>query len=179
MNLLILKLMLGYSFLTRNMDFQYIYKIDDDTFPNLDVITKKMLPQLTGHNYVGGATHPKGAPMNNKWHFGKCSSPAFDKPYKFDEAPYEFAKGGYGYFLRRDILPIIEAQEGIIAQELTDGLYSFEDVRISEMLGSRGITAHKLDGYTVSKDGDLNENVLIFDIADVDRFYEYAKQKEI
>ena len=76
-----------------------VYKIDDDCYPNLEAIRDQVLPQLSEVLYAGGATHRKGVMMNNEWHFGKCSDPRFDKPYRFATAPFEFAKGVY--LLRR------------------------------------------------------------------------------
>lgn len=169
---LLLKLALGYEFVYRTMDFTHIYKIDDDCYLNIKKLTNDILPQLAGLQYAGGATHPKGAKMNSKWHFGKCSDPRFDKPYKFDCAPFEFAKGGYGYFLRRDIIPVIIAKISNFSDELKSFEYSFEDVRISEILGAHSITTKKLSDYTVShaEKPPFSDVTIIYDIKDSDQF---------
>ncbi len=104
---LLLKLVLGYEFLYKNMDFTYIYKIDDDCFPDLNKLINILLPQFNNKKYIGGSIHPKDEKMSNDWHFGKCSNPKFERTYKYDIAPFDFAKGGYGYFLHKEILPIL------------------------------------------------------------------------
>jgi len=173
---LLLKLALGYKFLNDHYDFDYVYKIDDDCFPNLEKITNEILPQFSGHQYIGGATHPKGTNMNDKWHYGKCSDSTFDKPYKFNVAPFEFAKGGYGYFLRKDVLPWITKEIPTFSKELNEGVYSYEDVRIAEILQGGQINVKKLDGYSVTRDGSALENTLIFDIVEVERFQKYLNE---
>lgn len=163
---LILKLFLAYEYLYYTEKFDYIYKIDDDCILNVDNFTKNINQQLPGKQYVGGATHPKGAAMNNKWHYGKCSSAKFDSPYQHEKAPFEFAKGGYGYFLRRDVIPSIVAKKNQINIEIKNYQYSFEDVRISEILGELGIYAQKLKNYLFCRNEKPNNPekiTLIFD----------------
>lgn len=168
---LLLKLALGYKFIYQHFDCDYIYKIDDDCYPNLDMLVRNILPQLKGHQFAGGAVHKKGNSMNNKWHYGKCSSPIFDKPYKYDVAPFDFAKGGYGYFIRKDALPVVFNMIDVFHQELKDGIYSFEDVRISELMNNKGITPYIINGYTVARYQERNENTyLVFDISNTSYF---------
>lgn len=168
---LLLKLALGYKFIYQHFDCDYVYKIDDDCYPNLDMLVKEILPQLKGHQFAGGAVHKKGNPMSNKWHYGKCSSPIFDKPYKYDVAPFDFAKGGYGYFIRKDTLPVVFNMVDVFHRELIDGIYSFEDVRISELMNNKGIDPYIIKGYTVARYQDRNEDTyLVFDILEVSFF---------
>ncbi|HEH9408459.1 TPA: glycosyltransferase [Aeromonas salmonicida] len=169
---LVLKLCLGYEFLYKAVEnFTHVYKIDDDCYLDVDVLIRDILPQLAGKQYVGGATHPKGASMNNKWHFGKCSNQKFDVPYKYERAPYEFAKGGYGYFMRKDILPVIFQHIDECRQELINCLYAPEDVRFSELLGRRNIIVSKISGYTFCKSAEALDKkpLVVFDI-------QYAKE---
>lgn len=177
---LLLKLALGYEFIYRAMDFTHIYKIDDDCYLDITKLTQDILPQLSNTQYAGGATHPKGAKMNNKWHFGKCSDPRFDRPYRFDVAQFEFAKGGYGYFLRKDIIPIITKNIIDFRHEITAFSYSFEDVRISELLGESNIYVKKLTYYTVSRGEEKNakESTVVYDIKEPKEFFEIAKTKK-
>jgi hypothetical protein len=171
---LLLKLVLGYEFLYRNMDFSYVYKIDDDCFPNLEVLTSKIICQLPGKQYAGGAIHPKGAKMNDQWHFGKCGDVRFDKPYHVNSASFDFAKGGYGYFLRKDILPIVFFNANNFSKELEEFRYSYEDVRISEILGARKIMANKLSDYCVvhGDKADSIKEMLVYDIKSPKKFDE-------
>lgn len=166
---LILKLFLAYEYLYNTEKFDYIFKIDDDCVLNVDDLTNSILPQLPGCQYAGGETHAKGAEMNNQWHFGKCSSSKYDSPYYCDRAPYEFAKGGYGYFLRKDIIPEVAKYSPIIFDEIGNFQYSFEDVRLSEILGKRSILVKKIVNYTIARSSNerlAKKVTLIFDCPD-------------
>jgi glycosyltransferase involved in cell wall biosynthesis len=163
---LILKLFLAYDYLAQVEQFDYIYKIDDDCILNVNDLTNGIIPQLPGNQYIGGATHPKGAPMNNKWHFDKCSSVEYNKPYPFEKAPFEFAKGGYGYFLRKDILKVLQKEIYKTKMDINNFVYYFEDVRISELLGVFNIYVKKLNNYSCvrfSEDLEKSKATLIFD----------------
>ncbi len=163
---LLLKLVLGYEFLYNSMNFKYVYKIDDDCYPNLEKLVEEILPQLGSEQYLGGATHPKNTNMNNKWHFDKCSDPKFDQPYKFDIAPFEFAKGGYGYFLHKDILPLLFKFKNELRSELDRHIYSYEDVRMAEILEKHGILVSALKNYSIISGFNYNNsnNYLVYDI---------------
>lgn len=174
---LLIKLVLGYEFIYRTISFTHIYKIDDDCYLDIIRLTEDILPQLAQAQYAGGAVHPKGNQMNNMWHFGKCSDTRFDKPHIRSIAIFDFAKGGYGYFLRRDIVPIIIEQLDCFIAELEDFKYSFEDVRISEVLGNHLIFASKLSKYDVSKAEQVSSSfpLLIYDIKNSMIFDKYHK----
>lgn len=166
---LILKLFLAYEYLYNTEQFDYIYKIDDDCVLNVADLTKNIIQQLPGNQYAGGATHPKGATMNNKWHYGKCSSSKYDKPYSYDKAPFEFAKGGYSYFLRRDTLPLVMHQIKSTKKEIAIFQYAYEDVRLSELLGNCNIVAKKINQFSTSKctqESQHKNSILIFDCPD-------------
>jgi glycosyltransferase involved in cell wall biosynthesis len=171
---LLLKLALGYQFIYRNFDFKYVMKIDDDCFPDLEKFANSIIPQLSGLQYLAGATHPKGTPMNDQWHFGKCSDSKFDKQFKYNVSPIEFGKGGYGYFLRKDILPAIFSEIGTFNQELQDEIYSYEDFRIAEILHSNNIqVAHAIEYVIEASTSKKQETfTLIFDITDTNKFTE-------
>ena len=169
---LLLKLSLGYKFIYQNFNFDYVYKIDDDCYPDLNKLSRDILPQLKGKQFAGGDVHRKGNSMNNKWHYGKCNASKFDKPYQYDVAPFDFAKGGYGYFIRKDVLPIIFQMNSIFKKELEEGVYSPEDVRISEILSYKDIKPHIVDDYVVSKYEKRTFNTyLVYDINDYKDFY--------
>ena len=174
---LLLKLALGYAFLYRNLDFSYVYKIDDDCVVNVTRLFQQILPQLADNQYLGGATLNKGAQIDDRWHFGKCRNSTFDKPYKFDRAPFAFARGGFGYFLRRDVLPAIFEHESTLRKELESGTYSFEDVRISELLGKCEIEVKQLTDYQFATREQLNHLnwLLIYDIKTADEIRELYK----
>ncbi len=163
---LLLKLVLGYEYLYKNINFKYVYKIDDDCFPNLKKLVGEIVPQLANRQYLGGAIHPGGEMISDTWHFGKCSDPKFDQLYKFNVAPFEFAKGGYGYFLHKDILPILFESKDELKSELKRYIYSYEDVRIAEILNKNGIFVNSLDNYSIISGSAYNnsEHYLVYDI---------------
>lgn len=171
---LLLKLSLGYKFIYQNFNFDYVYKIDDDCYPDLNKLSRDILPQLKGKQFAGGDVHRKGNSMNNKWHYGKCSASKFDIPYQYDVAPFDFAKGGYGYFIRKDVLPIIFQMNSVFNKELEEGVYSPEDVRISEILNYKDIKPHIIDSYSVAKYDSNNNAYLVYDIGSEDVFFKLS-----
>jgi glycosyltransferase involved in cell wall biosynthesis/thioesterase domain-containing protein len=174
---LLLKLVLGYQFLYRNMDFSHVYKLDDDCFPNLGRIATHILPQLAGKQYAGGSIHPKATVMNNTWHYGKCSNPQFEKPYPANTQPFAFAKGGYGYFLRRDSLPALFEQLDVLKEELEHFKYSFEDLRVAEILNHSGITVHALEHYVLARNVMRlpDSCTVVYDISEPESFFQISK----
>ena len=175
---LLLKLALGHKFLYKNFDFSYVFKIDDDCYLNISNFMDDIIPQLQGMQYVGGATHPKGANINNMWHIGKCEEEKFDTPYKFNKAPVEFAKGAYGYMLRKDILPVIFELTAVFMKELENGLYSYEDLRLAQILAEREIYSRKFINYVIQDGRDalnLKNWTVTYDIQDYGLFYSLYK----
>lgn len=165
---LLLKLALGYEYIYENYSFKYVYKIDDDCYPNLKLLLNKILPQISEHKYLAGMSHPKGGVLNDKWHYGKCSDAKFDQPYKYNIAPFSFAKGGYGYFLKKELLPYLISSIDTFRSELIDGVYSYEDMRVGEIMLENGVEVHQLKKYSVlnaKEYSDKSKNwMLVFDI---------------
>ncbi len=165
---LLLKLILGYDYLYHNLDFTYVYKIDDDCFPNLQKFQNDILPQLIDEEYFGGLVYPKGSKLNTKWHFGKCSNPKFDRPFPYEQLPFDYALGGYGYFLHKEILPILFQHKDRFRAELDKHIYSYEDVKIGEILHAGGIKVHPLERYSSVSASNYKGSCqyLIYDISD-------------
>ena len=178
---LLLKLVLGCQFIYRNLAFTHIYKLDDDCFPNLDKIVNEILPQLAEKQYAGGNLHPKGQKMDNARHYGKCQDNRFDKPYPTDVQLFDFAKGKYGYFLRRDILPILFEQIGTFKEELQSFHYSFEDVRIAEILNNHNITVDKLEGYSCigNMTNKPHDYTVVYDIKTPENFHQINRMRSL
>lgn len=175
---LLLKLVLGYEFIYHAFEFKHVYKIDDDCYLNLHRISKDILFQLAGNQYMGGATHPKNGKMNDEWHIGKCSNTKFDQKYKYNISPVEYAKGGYGYFLRKDVLPALFEKAPELRRELSEFVYSYEDVRIAEILCENGVVVKKIDNYTVvlgSPENIEQDATVVFDIKATELYYELSK----
>lgn len=169
---LLLKLVYAYNFCLENFDFKYIYKIDDDCLVNIPNLVENILPSLDGRPYLAGAVHPAGFSINSKWHFGKCKNPVFHKEYFTDRAPVDFAKGGYGYFLKKDALSILVSKIDVFRAELSECIYSFEDVRVAIELGLAGINVSQLSGYSCRRfnGSPLPFVTVIFDLKSPDEF---------
>ena len=163
---LLMKLVCAYDYAMKFEQFDYVYKIDDDCFVSVIKLVRDIVPQLSGGAYYGGAVHPKGKKMNSKWHFGKCGDARFDVPYKYDVAPFDFAKGGYGYFLSREALLKIVNMADEIRSDLDKFCYDYEDVRIAEILNQSDIRVCALEKYTYVKHEirKIGQNLLVYDI---------------
>lgn len=164
---LLLKLVLAFEYIYNNYEFDYIYKIDDDCYLNIDLFEKNIKDQLDGRPYLSGAIQKSGEKINPKWHYGKCSSSSFDVPYMYDAPRYSYGKGGYGYFLNKKCLPFIVDKKNILREELDKGIYSYEDMRMSEILAEYEVFVESIANYSVLK-GSLNEQysnqLIIYDI---------------
>ncbi|MCV6638223.1 glycosyltransferase [Candidatus Albibeggiatoa sp. nov. NOAA] len=161
----LLKLALGYQFLYTHFDFQYVYKLNDDCYPNIAKIISEILPQLAGKQYVAGVVEPKNSQVNVHQHFEKCSHPKFNQPFQFSTIPFAFAKAEYGYFLRKDILPVIFEHTNLFRDELNHGVYSYEDIKIAELLNKREIIVEPLDHYNISSfEQNIAGKTLVYDI---------------
>ena len=106
---LLLKLTLGYEYIFEHFEFDYIYKIDDDCFLDIDKFKANILPHIHSKKYFGCKVNPKGSKLDTKWHYGKCTHPNFEKPLSKDKVPFDYALGGFGYLLHREILPLLIA----------------------------------------------------------------------
>jgi len=149
-----LKLTLGYGFLYRNFEFDYLLKVDDDCYPNILKFLEIVIPQLRGSQYYGGCIHNRGEPINATRCFGKCGDKRFEKEFHTDKAPVSYAMGERGYILRRDVLPLFIEKQVVFEGELARFEYCQEDMRVAEELHRFGIYVTQLDDYVADKADD-------------------------
>jgi len=168
---LLLKLALAYRFVHQSQwDFSHVLKIDDDCY--LDV--ERFAGLLAAHglagadrDYLGAALQPCTEAINPRWHFGKCSDPRFDVPYPNSHPPADYAKGGYGYLLSRRALGVLAAACDTFRDELAEFRYSYEDLRIGEILAAEGMPARALPGVTLAPPSKPlgHDAVVVFDLS--------------
>jgi len=177
---LILKLMLGYGFLYRNFEFDYLLKMDDDTYPNVLKFLEVVIPQLGGYQYYGGIVINQGVLIGPKWHFGKCASKNFEKEFHTDKAPVSYANGSSGYFIRRDVVPALVEQQAVYEEELARYKYQYEDIRTAEELRRIGVHVTRLKNYVVYKsDEEIGEDwALVYDINSEECFKQLSLKSE-
>jgi len=161
-----LKLTLGYGFLYRNFEFDYLLKVDDDCYPNILKFLEVVIPQLRGNQYYGGCVQNRGEPINATRCFGKCSDKRFEKEFHTDKAPVSYAMGERGYILRRDVLPLFIEQQVVFEGELARFEYCQEDMRVAEELHRFGIYVTQLDDYVADKaDDEIREDwTVVYDV---------------
>lgn len=172
---LLLKLTLAYHYLYNNIGFIYLYKIDDDCFLNVHQMVTKIISQFGANHYYGGAIQQANSPINNKWHYGKCSSPIFEKPYKFKTAPTDYAKGGYGYFLRYDIIPSITTMIPKMEEDLRNGNYSYEDIEVALILRQHAIKVSSIANYCVSRFTDQKNFTVVYDLSSPQQYHDLKR----
>ena len=116
-----------FRFVRDQLDFDHVFKCDDDTFLNVPALAA--LPKL--HDYMGVVIgyNPAAAKV---WR-----GVTFDGPWR---GPW--TSGGYGYLVSRKA---VEALADCRDQELTEGEV-FEDKMVSDILRASGITPVSLPG---------------------------------
>jgi len=89
----------AYQFLKyayENLDFDYIFKCDDDTYVRIDQLLQH---DFKGEDYIGCTVAGDGH-LSRNYHVQKVNDPQFRKPYK-GEFLGPFASGGAGYILSK------------------------------------------------------------------------------
>jgi tetratricopeptide (TPR) repeat protein len=181
---LLLKLALAYQFVNKNLGFSYIYKIDDDVFLNVDGFISIVLPQLENSQYAGGKITSRQKAINVLCHYGKCSDERFHKPYPSSKLLCDYAGGGRTYFLAKSVIHLISEKIDLFQEELDKYIYSYEDIRIAEILYSESIDALQINHFSqknasTSIINDL-DFVIVFDINEAETYsklYELTQAK--
>jgi hypothetical protein len=150
------KVSLFYEYIHDNTDFDFLFKIDDDCYLNVE---KTFKSDYWKHDYYGKiiGLDPKG--LLPDWHFGKCDDPALNgTPYW---KPYvgPWCGGGYGYFLSRKAMKIVRDN----MTEISDDLY--EDKAIGDVLRMNGILPNGSEAYL-----PLNPFEYIANVNDTEQF---------
>lgn len=170
-----LKLSLGFKYVHNAFNFKWLYKIDDDCYLNIRRITNEVMPQLSSNSrFYGGSVHSSSMKMSDTWHFGKCENSFFEKKYKYDVAPVSFAKGGYGYCLHKNTLPLIFAHEDAYKLELLKFEYSYEELRIALILSAHGIFVKQFENYLICKEIEVwssEDFICVYDIVQLSSYY--------
>ena len=112
------------KFCINELEFDYVFKTDDDSFIDLDRFLELDLEKA---DYIGQFKETPLAEHGKTWHYGKCTDKSFEVPY---DKPFVcgWATGG-GYFLSRKGAGIAVEKT---ARTYSDSLY--EDMMIGEAL---------------------------------------------
>lgn len=134
------KVFLFYEYIAKNMSFDYVFKIDDDCYVNIENL---FATYFWNYDYFGKivATHEED--LNRSWHFGKCESVSLNSiAYS---VPYygEWCGGGFGYFLSRNAITALQTKKDQICNDL------YEDKAIGDALRQSGILPVENINYRV------------------------------
>lgn len=113
-----------YEYCYKNLDFDYILKIDDDTYLDLGQFLGF---DKQGADYVGQFRDSPLKDRGKTWHYGKCTDKSYEVP---DDAEFVcgWATGG-GYFLSKKAVGILIKKTSVTHQN-----YIFEDRMVGEAL---------------------------------------------
>ncbi|WP_337877778.1 glycosyltransferase [Caldimonas sp.] len=171
---LLLKLALAYEHLLETeSNFSHVFKIDDDCYINVPVLESVLHRTPESWDYIAGAIQSKSERINRRWHFGKCRDPRFDKEYPSDHPPATYAKGGYGYLLSRRAMSAIVRRIPMFRQELEEYVYSYEDMRVGQILAEGQFQISQLQGYHIAPPTASSSRgvAVVYDIGDIRLFY--------
>ena len=116
-------------FFMNNLNFQYMFKMDDDTCVN--AVSLSQLPYYK-YNYYGGG-FAGGRNLSVDWHRGKCYNRQLDELSIISESGRSWYGGGFGYFLSRESVAEIAKN----SDEMRGRLY--EDVAVGRILERGGL----------------------------------------
>jgi len=176
---LLLKLTLGYEYLYEHFEFDYVHKIDDDCFLDIGKFKADIYPQIHSKKYFGCKVNKKGSELDTNWHFGKCAHPSFEKQSPKNEVPFDYALG-LGYLLHKEVLPALIAHKEEFKKELETYVYSYEDLRIGEILYHHQIVPIQLENYTTVNAIEYigSTRNLVYDIEDPQLMFKIERDLE-
>ena len=132
----------GYEYLTsrtchfirfciEHFEFEYIFKMDDDTYLN---VPRFLNFQKTG-DYIGRFVGRPDRDCDRTWHYGKFSNPSLEKPFEGTFIT-RWAAGGDGYLLNRKAADSFVLHSGdILESELRQPAYcGYEDKMVADVL---------------------------------------------
>lgn len=126
-----------YEWLVTNTDAQYVLKIDDDCFLNVDEYFLSL--SYRKHHYYGRPLYRSHATMDRAWHQGKSSDEHARWSLDKSPTPSVYADGGSSYCLSRiAMLKLLEAAKTMRGQYLIHSSY-MEDKLIGDLLALSGI----------------------------------------
>jgi len=154
------KLIIFYSYIFENTDFEFVLKFDDGCLIDQKSVLSIVNQQSLEYHYIGSLMKP----TTNSCHWGKCKNTKLNRQkldfkHNFDKldnindldrqkldniTTIEYAGGGYGYGLSRHALELIaKYKKHILSLEL-----SYEDVLFGQIMYLENIKANK---YVVGK----------------------------
>lgn len=129
----------------KNTDYNYLIKIDDDCFLDVDEFFSTL--SYRKHNYYGRILRRDNG-GDRGWHFSKSSGQ--NSRYSFDKSlePSIYTDGGCGYALSRAAMKLIVDYASTSAGQKLIGSSYFEDKLVGDMLASRKVYPSDEDFYT-------------------------------
>lgn len=151
-----------YKFVDQNLEFDYLFKCDDDTLVDVDGFLKL---DLQNKDYIGNFAKDIGKSVYITSHYGKCSDKTLEVPYqRVFKAPW--ARGGRGYFLSKKAVGSI--------------LKNFKEEDLKELMED------KMIGEILSRDDEIsrleldkNEIPSLHPIQATEMYAVYKLQKEV
>jgi hypothetical protein len=131
-----------YKYILDNTPYDYVYKIDDDCFLNIENLYSTYFWK---YNYFGRIVATEPTDLNRTWHFGKCSD------HKLNDVPYErdyigsWCGGGFGYFLSRNALACISHMEDFVKTDLYEDKAIGDALRTNNILPEENLRYRTLD----------------------------------
>ncbi|HEX7905860.1 MAG TPA: glycosyltransferase [Chitinophagaceae bacterium] len=134
------KVALFYEYVYVNTSFDYVFKIDDDCYINIENIYSTYFWK---YNYCGRIVATQEDDLNRTWHFGKCENAFLNiTPYN-GEYIGPWCGGGFGYFLSRNALAVLYQKKEQICNEL------YEDKAIGDALRQMDILPSENPNYEI------------------------------
>lgn len=134
------KVVAFYRYINENTDYDFVYKIDDDCFMNIENLFSTY---FWNFDYFGRTVATSEKDLNRNWHDGKCQDQSLNEvPYARDYLG-PWCGGGYGYFLSRKSLEVISGMSDYISTDL------YEDKAIGDALRKKKITPQENKRYRV------------------------------
>lgn len=113
-----------FEYCVKNLEFEYIFKTDDDSYIDMEKFLKY---DKKGGDYIGHFGKSENTKINRTWHYGKCTDKSYEVPYK-GQYVCGWARGG-GYFVsKRAASILVDKTSQAFKNEL------FEDKMVGEAL---------------------------------------------
>jgi hypothetical protein len=132
------KVALLYEYLFDHTAYDFVYKIDDDCYLNVDALPKTTFWK---YDYLGEVIGLDSSGILPDWHYGKCEEPRLNSTPYWGKYEGSWCGGGYGYFLSRKAMGIIKNNKKYLFEEL------YEDKAVGDVLRKNKILPAGNDHY--------------------------------